>query len=167
MTARELSDSGGVEASAAFPLGTQYPPDLARWSAYLLGRAAQRARERQEAALEGLGLRWRSYGVLVLIHTYGPLSQQEMVERSSIDRTTMVALIDELERLGLAERHRNVQDRRANAVHLTARGTALLERATERVAATEDRLLDEFAPAERALFRAFLERFVQHGIDDD
>jgi len=43
----------------------------------------------------------------------------------------MVAVIDELEGMGLAERRRHPDDRRKHAVYLTARGQATLQRARE------------------------------------
>jgi len=41
----------------------------------------------------------------------------------------MVAVVDELEELGYAERQPHPADRRKHAIHLTADGTRMLERA--------------------------------------
>jgi DNA-binding MarR family transcriptional regulator len=46
----------------------------------------------------------------------GSLSQQAIGERLRIDRTTMVALIDDLERGGYVKRERNPHDRRAYVI---------------------------------------------------
>ena len=76
------------------------------------------------AALEPLGLRPPHFGVLTLIDAHPGSAQQELVERSLIDPSSMVAVIDELEELGLAERRAHPGDRRKHAVHLTADGQA-------------------------------------------
>ena len=49
--------------------------------------------------------------------------------RSMIDASSMVAVIDELEAMGLVERRRHPDDRRKHAVYLTARGRRTLARA--------------------------------------
>jgi DNA-binding MarR family transcriptional regulator len=46
-----------------------------------------------------------------------------------IDPSSMVAVVDELEELGYAERRPHPGDRRKHAVHLTADGKRTLERA--------------------------------------
>jgi DNA-binding MarR family transcriptional regulator len=80
-------------------------------------------------ALVPLGLRPPHFGVMTLIEAHPGLAQQELVTRSLIDPSSMVAVIDELEQMGLAERRRHAEDRRKHAVYLTARGRRMLERA--------------------------------------
>ena len=60
-----------------------------------------------------------------------------------IDASSMVAVIDELEELGLAERRPHPDDRRKRAVYLTPKGRRTLERA--RAAAIET-AQEVFAP---------------------
>ena len=59
------------------------------------------------------------------------LSQQAIGEALRIDRTTMVALVDDLEQLGLVRRERNPADRRAYTIRLTSEGADLQRRAEE------------------------------------
>jgi DNA-binding MarR family transcriptional regulator len=80
-------------------------------------------------ALEPLGLRPPHFGVMRLIATEPGLTQQELAERSLIDPSSMVAVVDELEELGYAERQAHPGDRRKHSLHLTAAGTRMLERA--------------------------------------
>lgn len=54
----------------------------------------------------------------------------ELAGRLGVDRTTMVALIDGLERKGLVERRRSARDRRRNVVLLTAEGNGAAVRRT-------------------------------------
>ena len=99
------------------------------------------------AALEPLGLRPPHFGVMTLIDSQPGCAQQQLVERSMIDASSMVAVIDELEDMGLAERRRHPDDRRKHAVYLTARGRRTLERAR---AAAIKLAQDVFAPLDSA-----------------
>ncbi len=79
-------------------------------------------------ALEPLGLRPAHFGVLRLIGADPGLTQQELAQRTLIDPSSMVAVLDELEELGYAERRPHA-DRRKHAIHLTSEGERMLERA--------------------------------------
>ncbi len=105
------------------------PEPLASAPGFLLSWNGQRIARYFAAALEPLGLRPPLFGVLTLIDANPGSAQRELVERSMIDASTMVALIDELEERGLAERRPHPNDRRKRAVYLTREGRRTLERA--------------------------------------
>jgi DNA-binding MarR family transcriptional regulator len=111
------------------------PEPLASAPGFLLSWNGQRIAHAFGEALAPLGLRQHHFGVMTLIDSEPGSTQQELVERSMIDASSMVAIVDELEELGLAERRPHPSDRRKHAVHLTARGRRALERA--RAAAIE------------------------------
>jgi DNA-binding MarR family transcriptional regulator len=84
-----------------------------------------------------------------------PLSQLEAAGRLGVDRTTMVTLVDDLERKGLVQRHRSPQDRRKNIVELTTVGLDRLRQAEQARAETERRFLAPLGEAEASrLFRS-------------
>ena len=56
------------------------------------------------------------------------MSQRALGRRLRIDKSPMVGLLDDLERLGLAERRRSESDRRVQAIHLTRAGGDALAR---------------------------------------
>lgn len=112
-------------------------------------------------ALAPLGLRPKHYGVLRVLAAVGPdeaLSQQALGARLGIDRTTVVAVIDDLEGLGLAVRRVDPDDRRAHRIELTKPGRATLARADASVAAADDALLAPLARDERRQLHALLRR---------
>jgi len=119
------------------------PEPLASAPGFLLSWNGQRIARNFAAALEPLGLRPPHFGVMTLIESHPGSTQQELVTGSLIDPSSMVAVIDELERMGLAERRRHARDRRKHAVHLTARGRRTLERAR---AAAMQTAITTFAP---------------------
>jgi DNA-binding MarR family transcriptional regulator len=59
-----------------------------------------------------------------MITEFEPMTQAALGEALRIDRTTMVALIDELEARGYVQRKRHPDDRRAFLVHPTKAGLA-------------------------------------------
>jgi DNA-binding MarR family transcriptional regulator len=105
------------------------PEPLASAPGFLLSFNGQRMARSFAAALEPLGLRPPHFGVLRLIEGNPGSAQRELVEGSMIDASTMVALIDELEALGLAERRAHPADRRKRLVYLTPKGRRTLQRA--------------------------------------
>src|SRR5438067_9205351 len=98
------------------------PEPLASALGFLLSWNGQRMAYTFAEALEPLGLRPPHFGVLTLIAAEPGSTQQALVDRSMIDASSMVAILDDLEELELAERRPHATDRRKRAVHLTARG---------------------------------------------
>lgn len=119
------------------------PEPLASAPGFLLSWNGQRMAARFAQALDPLGLRPPHFGVLTLIDAHPGSTQQELVTRSLIDASSMVAVIDELEGMGLADRRRHPDDRRKHAVYLTARGQGTLQRARE---VAESMAQEVFAP---------------------
>jgi len=137
------------------------PDALAERLGPLLGRAHDAHRRLSLEALAPLGLGVKSVGALTVLQAEGPLSQRRLAERQGIDRTTMVAVVDELERLGAVERRKDPGDRRANALHITPHGRRLLGRARTAVAGAEEAFLAPLPPAERQRLRAALRTLVE------
>ena len=132
------------------------PPPLTDRLGPLLGRAHEAHRAQAAAALASLGLSPKGLGALTVLAREGPLAQLRLAERQGIDRTTMVAVIDELERLGAVERRRDPHDRRRYALDVTARGRGLLERGTAAVVATEHAFLEPLPARDRERLKAML-----------
>jgi hypothetical protein len=55
------------------------------------------------------------FGVLVIIEANPDLKQSELARATHLDRSTVVTIIDNLERRGLVERRAALHDRRSNA----------------------------------------------------
>src|SRR5215469_10428787 len=78
---------------------------------FLLNKAAQILLDEFESGLRPFKLNAREFGVLLFIDENGGQSQQQIATSLWIDRTTMVAIIDNLERAGYVVRVRDPQDR--------------------------------------------------------
>ena len=119
------------------------PEDLAQFPGYLMARLGESSRRRFAEALEADGLHPRDFGVLTMVAAQPGMTQQQLYEKTGIDPSSMVAVIDELEAVGLAERRPHPGDRRARSIHLTEQGRETLSR-VRRVASDLQREL--FAP---------------------
>lgn len=123
---------------------------------YLLKHAQQRLNELTNAALEPFDLLGRDLAVLLVLSEGEPASQQEAARRLDVDRTTMVALLDALERKGFVSRHPAADDRRRNVVELTEHGRRVFKQATAAGAEAERRFLDALSEEEARLLKQAL-----------
>ena len=88
---------------------------------WLLAQAHYALATELAAAFEPLGLAPRGHAVLSAAMT-GPHTQKQLADVVGLDKTTMVATLDELERAGLARRVPSESDRRAHVVQVTPEG---------------------------------------------
>lgn len=125
------------------PLPTFIPTEkLLGRSGFLLNKAAQRVRDVYEEALKPTRLTAKHAGVLMILEEKGSLSQHELGKCAYIDRTTVVGLMDDLEKLGLVERKEHPTDRRSHAIFLTAKGKELLPVIDKHAVEMEKKFLD-------------------------
>ncbi|MBT0768223.1 winged helix-turn-helix transcriptional regulator [Kineosporia sp. J2-2] len=90
--------------------------------AYLLKHATLRLATLVDDALLPLGVDGKEFGVLRVLAHREPTSQLQVAQTLGVDRTTMVALLDGLERKGIVGRRPDPADRRRNVVQLTGQG---------------------------------------------
>jgi MarR family transcriptional regulator, lower aerobic nicotinate degradation pathway regulator len=150
---------------------TELPPlpaSLHRRLGAVLTWAAENAQEVANRALEPLGLTVKHFGVMTFLRyetepngERGSLSQQAIGEVLRIDRTTMVALIDDLEQKGYVKRERNPDDRRAYAITLTAAGRRAQARAEDAVDANALQFFGRLSEAERAELHRLLTPLIE------
>lgn len=132
---------------------------------YLLKHARERLASLSAVALDPFGITGRDLAVLTVLSEGDPPSQLEAAQRLSIDRTTMVGLLDGLEDKGLVERRADRADRRRNIVVLTESGARTLMEASAATDAAERAFLAPLSAADADRFRALLQAVV--GADDE
>lgn len=104
-------------------------------------------------------------GVLALIEANPGLKQSELAVILGIDRSTLVPVLDKLERRGLVVRRPMPGDRRAHALELTAGGGAALRRVVAEIRRHEARIARGLSAAERTLLIRLLGRVGGPGRD--
>lgn len=106
------------------------------------------------------GMSLGGYTVLVEV-AHGPArSQLTLAAAVPVDKTKLVAILDELESSGLVSRRPDPRDRRARLVEPTQAGRDTLAAASAEIAALEDQLLADLDGAGREDFLHALQRVV-------
>jgi MarR family transcriptional regulator, lower aerobic nicotinate degradation pathway regulator len=141
---------------------TQAPRRLRRLPSWLLNQAALRAQRVVSERLAAEGIRRHHFGVLVALDEDGPSSQAVLGRRLWIDRSDMVAVINDLEQDRLVARDRDERDRRRNVIRLTPAGRRALKRLDARVEQAQAALLEPLSAAERRTLEQLLTRVVEH-----
>jgi len=78
-------------------------------------------------AFEAFGLRSGTFSTMALIAANPGCAQADIAREIAIDKSIVVAIVDDLERGGLAARKRSTEDRRRNTLVLTEKGQALMD----------------------------------------
>jgi DNA-binding MarR family transcriptional regulator len=137
------------------------PPAVTRRLGYLLKHAQLRLAELAEPLYAPLGITGRQLALLTLFGDGPALSQQEGAARLGIDRTTMVALVDELEDKELVRREVAPGDRRKRLVTLTGEGERVRAAGEEVTRQAEAMLLEPLDEGDAQRLRAALHRVVR------
>lgn len=100
------------------------------------------------AAYERFGLRSGSFSTMALVAANPGCSQSEIAREIGSDKSIVVALVDDLERRGLAQRARSTQDRRRNVLTLTDKGRALMDEINAAARSVEAPIREALSPEE-------------------
>jgi DNA-binding MarR family transcriptional regulator len=141
-------------------MATKSPIDaeLAEFAGQLFFRLWRASHIRIAEGLESIGLTPALFGVLNFLGSREGAIQQEIGTAMGIDPSTMVSLIDELEREGLAKRRPAPRDRRAREVALTAKGRRLRERGRRMATQVDNEVLRGLTARERRELESLLRR---------
>ena len=131
---------------------------------YLLYRLGLRSGQLFNAFLQKSGLRMRHYALLRFLATSEGALQRELSVRLGYDPSAIVGLVDDLEKLGFAERRPSPDDRRSRIVVLTGDGRAFLRDTDEAGRRATDELLAPLGPDERETLHALLLRVAEDGL---
>ncbi len=145
--------------------------ETARWIAparvrskpsWLLNQAAVPANRLVAEALAGIDARRHHYALLAALDDAGPASQADLSRRTTIDRSDMVAAINDLAERGLVARTPDATDRRRNVVTLTPAGRRHLRKLDTVIGKAQDDLLFPLDADERDTLVGLLTRLVEH-----
>jgi DNA-binding MarR family transcriptional regulator len=127
---------------------------------FVLDTLSMTVAELVEEALAPLDMRLRHYRSLRLLMYEGPQLQSAIGPVLGVDRTSVVVLVDDLERLKLAKRARSEDDRRAYRVALTEKGKKTVAKATALVSAVEHKIFAPLTEREQQLLRQLSTRLL-------
>jgi DNA-binding MarR family transcriptional regulator len=141
---------GGPEVSE------DLPRVLATRMGFLLNRTAVQMRLGAQEILKPLKLSPPHFGVMATLQSEGPLTQKAIGMRLKIDPTTMVWLVDDLEKLELVQRGAHPKDRRAYLVNMTPAGHSAFRQASAKMERLEEEFLSPLSKSERTHLRRLL-----------
>ncbi len=105
-----------------------------------------------------LGLRPGEFSALAVIAANPGVSQGTLAREVGLDKSAAVAVIDDLERLRLAERRRLTADRRRHALYVTGDGEAALDRLFAKLETVERDVLNALSPDDLQVLSSLLDR---------
>jgi MarR family transcriptional regulator for hemolysin len=118
---------------------------------WLLSRASQVLVTEFTQALEGRGISPRGHAVLTAAREQ-ETTQIQLARLIGLDKTTMVATVDELEAAGFAERVASPTDRRVRVIRVTAAGKRRLAQADRILNRVREDVLGTLPDDEREIF---------------
>ena len=126
---------------------------------YRLRRAQGAMHRDYMVSVAGLDLTQKQTATLWLINSNPGVSQVSVAAALSMDRATMMSVVDRLEDRGFVIRKRSTVDRRRQELYTTPAGQNMLRKLKTRIAAHEERVKALFKPAELAALLAALQKF--------
>jgi DNA-binding MarR family transcriptional regulator len=141
------------------------PKALRQLPSWLLGQTSVHAHRLLTGALSAEDARPYHYRVLASLQEFGPASQVEVGGHANLDRSDVVAAVDELVDRGFVERSADPVDRRRNVITITRAGRAHLRRLEKVLARVQDELLDPLSPTQRKELIRLLSRLLEHHND--
>lgn len=138
------------------------PARLRAKPSWLLTQLAVHAHRLASDGFAEVGARGYHYRILAALHEFGPASQAELARRGTMDRSDVVAAINELAEQGFVERTPDPDDRRRNIVTLTKAGGQQLRRMDHTLDKVQDDLLGPLTAQDRRTLTDLLTRLLTH-----
>jgi DNA-binding MarR family transcriptional regulator len=129
---------------------------------WLISRAYARSNGLLKDGFEAsaAGLRSYHYRLLAALEEWGPASQADLARSTSVDRSDVVAVLNELEERRLIKRAVDPENRRRNIVSITPAGAKQLSVLDSTISDIQERLLAPLSPTERRQFTKLLHRLL-------
>ncbi|MGK5740593.1 MarR family winged helix-turn-helix transcriptional regulator [Micromonospora sp. URMC 103] len=140
----------------------QAPTRLRTTPSWLLSQTAAQAHRLVADGLGALGVRGYHYRLLAALAEIGPASQADLGRSCGIDRSDVVAALNDLAERGLVERSPDPADRRRNVVTLTGAGRRDLRRMEEALDRAQEALLAPLSDSDRDQLLRLLSTLLSH-----
>lgn len=128
---------------------------------WLLSRSSGQAHRLLADAFAAAGARGYHYRMLAALEDLGPASQATVGRRAEMDRSDVVAALNELEADDFVERAPDPDDGRRKIVTITVAGRRRLKKLDEVVDTVQEQLLEPLSAAERAQLISLLGRIAR------
>ena len=128
----------------------QTPSALTQLPSWLLTQTAAQAQRIVSDTFAAAGARAYHFRLLATLVEFGPASQAALGRRSCIDRSDVVAALNELEADGYVERTPDPDDGRRNIITITTTGRRHYKRLTTVVGKAQDEIFAPLSATDRS-----------------
>src|SRR5215472_17867020 len=125
------------------------PAALTQKPTWLISEVSRVAHRLLTDTLATAGSRGYHYRLLAALQEFGPASQASLGRHTGMDRSDVVASVNELVSRGLVNRSPDPADRRRNVITITEAGATHLRRLEELLTDVQNELAAPLSPAER------------------
>ncbi|MFI9505093.1 MarR family winged helix-turn-helix transcriptional regulator [Nocardia sp. NPDC052566] len=138
------------------------PARLTTKPSWLLTQLAVHAHRLASDGFGAVGARGYHYRILAALDEFGVASQAELGRRTNMDRSDVVAAINQLAEQGYVERTPDPGDRRRNMVSLTEAGNRQLRQLDRTLDKVQDDLLEPLSAEDRQTLTRLLAQLLVH-----
>ena len=143
------------------PTVDEMPARIREMPTWLISRAYAHAHRLLADGFAAAGFRGYHYRLLAALEEFGPASQAALGRRTGIDRSDVVAALNELAERGLIKRSPDPDDGRRNVITITPAGTKQLRTLDQVLAGIQAKLLAPLSAAERTQLIRLLTRLLE------
>jgi DNA-binding MarR family transcriptional regulator len=144
------------------PTEAAMPARVMEMPTWLISRAHAYSHRLLAEGFAAAHVRGYHYRLLAALEEFGPASQAALGRRTQIDRSDVVAALNDLAGRRLIQRSPDPADRRANIITITAAGSQQLGTLDRIVADVQEALLAPLSAADRAQLFELLTRLLEH-----
>jgi DNA-binding MarR family transcriptional regulator len=144
------------------PTGDATPAALRQKPGWLIGQTSVHHHRLLTEALGAADARPYHFRLLAALQEFGSASQVEVGRHAGLDRSDVVATVDELVERGLVERSADPIDRRRNIISITRAGRAQFRRLDKVLAGVQDELLSPLSSKQREQLVSLLRRVLEY-----
>ncbi|MFJ2350458.1 MarR family winged helix-turn-helix transcriptional regulator [Glutamicibacter sp. NPDC087673] len=124
---------------------------------YLTARAGRIGTQELTELMESGSLSRHHFTIICALEEFGGISQNDLADRSNVNRGHLVAYLDQLSSRGILEREVDPEDRRRNVITLTPEGRKFAARAMEAASHNEAKVFGALDEPQREQLRALLQ----------
>jgi DNA-binding MarR family transcriptional regulator len=140
----------------------QTPTALTELPSWLLTQSAAQAHRIVTESFAAGGARAYHFRLLASLVEFGPASQADLGRRSSIDRSDVVAALNELEADGYVERSADPADGRRNVITITTAGKRQYRRLTNLVGKAQEEIFAPLSATDRTRLTTILGKLLAY-----
>jgi DNA-binding MarR family transcriptional regulator len=138
------------------------PSVLNTMPTWLISQTSVHAHRLLSAGLAAVDSNGYHYRLLAALDEFGPSSQAALGRRTGIDRSDVVAALNDLAGRGTVQRSPDPVDGRRNVITITPAGTQQLRLLNGVLVGVQDRLLAPLTPAQRKQLTRLLAQILEH-----